>query len=60
MRGNVDIELFKAECDDTLAGLMLTNPSTLGLYDENVVEVIQLVHEAGGLRVWRWRHFNAL
>lgn len=59
-RGNVDIELLKVECDDTLAGLMLTNPSTLGLYDENVVEVIQLVHEAGGLVYGDGANLNAL
>ena len=35
-RGNVDLEALRAECDDTLAGLMLTNPNTLGLFDENV------------------------
>ena len=40
-RGNVDLEALKAQCDDTLAGLMLTNPNTLGLFDENVKQVCQ-------------------
>ena len=59
-RGNVDLEALKAECDETLAGLMLTNPNTLGLFDENVVEVIQLVHEAGGLVYGDGANLNAL
>jgi len=59
-RGNVDIEALKAECDETLAGLMLTNPNTLGLFDENVEEVIGLVHEAGGLVYGDGANLNAL
>jgi len=59
-RGNVDIEALKAECDETLAGLMLTNPNTLGLFDENVEEVIHLVHEAGGLVYGDGANLNAL
>ena len=59
-RGNVDLKALKAECDDTLAGLMLTNPNTLGLFDENVVEVIQMVHEAGGLVYGDGANLNAL
>jgi glycine dehydrogenase subunit 2 len=59
-RGNVDVEALKSECDETLAGLMLTNPNTLGLFDENVEEVIQLVHEAGGLVYGDGANLNAL
>ena len=59
-RGNVDLEVLKAECDDTLAGLMLTNPNTLGLFEENVEEVIRLVHEAGGLVYGDGANLNAL
>jgi glycine dehydrogenase subunit 2 len=59
-RGNVDVEALKKECDETLAGLMLTNPNTLGLFDENVEEVIQLVHEAGGLVYGDGANLNAL
>jgi len=59
-RGNVDLEALKAECDETLAGLMLTNPNTLGLFDENVEEVVRLVHEAGGLVYGDGANLNAL
>ena len=59
-RGNLDLEALKAECDETLAGLMLTNPYTLGLFDENVVEVINLVHQAGGLVYGDGANMNAL
>ncbi|MBS1249138.1 MAG: putative glycine dehydrogenase (decarboxylating) subunit 2 [Chloroflexi bacterium] len=59
-RGNVDLEALKAECDDTLAGLMITNPNTLGLFDENIHEVCQLVHEAGGLVYGDGANMNAL
>jgi glycine dehydrogenase subunit 2 len=59
-RGNVDIDALKSECDETLAGLMLTNPNTLGLFEENVEEVIQLVHEAGGLVYGDGANLNAL
>ncbi len=42
-RGNVDLVALRELCDDRLAGLMLTNPpNTLGLFDENVAEVIKL------------------
>ncbi len=59
-RGNVDLEALAAECDDTLAGLMLTNPNTLGLFDEHVVDVIRLVHAAGGLVYGDGANLNAL
>ncbi len=39
-RGNIDLEALRANCDDTLAGLMFTNPNTLGLFDEHVLDVI--------------------
>jgi len=59
-KGNVDLEALKAECDDTLAGLMLTNPNTLGLFDEHVKEVTKMVHEAGGLIYGDGANMNAL
>ena len=59
-RGNVDVDALKKECDETLAGLMLTNPNTLGLFDENVEEVIDLVHQAGGLVYGDGANLNAL
>ena len=59
-RGNVDIEALKAECDETVVGLMLTNPNTLGLFDENVEEVVKIVHDCGGLVYGDGANLNAL
>jgi len=59
-RGNVDLEALRAECDDTVAGLMLTNPNTLGLFEEHVEEVIELVHDCGGLVYGDGANMNAL
>jgi glycine dehydrogenase subunit 2 len=58
--GNVDMEVLKSHCDDTLAGLMLTNPNTLGLFEENILEITSLVHEAGGLVYGDGANMNAL
>jgi glycine dehydrogenase subunit 2 len=59
-RGNIDLDALKAEMDDTLAGLMITNPNTLGLFDENIIEACNLVHENGGLVYGDGANMNAL
>ncbi|MCX7669109.1 MAG: aminomethyl-transferring glycine dehydrogenase subunit GcvPB [Anaerolineae bacterium] len=62
-RGNVDLEVLRsliAQHGPKLVGLMLTNPNTLGLFDENVLEIIRLVHEAGGLVYGDGANFNAI
>jgi glycine dehydrogenase subunit 2 len=59
-RGNVDIDALRAECDDTVVGIMITNPNTLGLFEEHVEEVIDLVHGCGGLVYGDGANFNAL
>jgi glycine dehydrogenase subunit 2 len=59
-RGNVDLIALRRECDERTAGLMLTNPNTLGLFDENVIEVINTVHSAGGLVYGDGANLNAL
>jgi glycine dehydrogenase subunit 2 len=59
-RGNVDLAALKQHCDENLAGLMLTNPNTLGLFDENVLEVTRMVHEVGGLVYGDGANMNAL
>ena len=59
-RGNVDIEALKAEADETLAGIMLTNPNTLGLFDEHLQEICDIVHQAGGLVYGDGANLNAL
>jgi len=47
--GAVDLETLKGVLNDEIAGLMLTNPSTLGLFEQNIKQIADLVHEAGGL-----------
>lgn len=59
-RGNIDLDDLRAHLDARVAGMMLTNPNTLGLFDENLLEVTRLVHEAGGLMYGDGANFNAL
>ncbi len=59
-RGNVDLEALSTACDDTVAGIMLTNPNTLGLFDENILKVVEMVHKAGGLVYGDGANLNAL
>lgn len=59
-RGNVDLEVLKQECDDTVVGLMLTNPNTLGLFEEQVLEVCETIHNCGGLIYGDGANLNAL
>ncbi len=59
-RGNVDLAALKAACDETVVGLMLTNPNTLGLFDEHVEQVVKIVHDCGGLVYGDGANLNAL
>lgn len=59
-RGNVDLDDLKAHCNDQVAGMMLTNPNTLGLFDENVVEIAGMIHDCGGLLYGDGANFNAI
>jgi glycine dehydrogenase subunit 2 len=59
-RGNVDLETLRTECGETVAGLMLTNPNTLGLFEEHVREVVELIHNCGGLVYGDGANMNAL
>ncbi|RME46234.1 MAG: glycine dehydrogenase subunit 2 [Caldilineae bacterium] len=59
-RGNVDLEALRAACDETVVGLMLTNPNTLGLFEEHIEEVARAVHECGGLMYGDGANLNAL
>ncbi len=59
-RGNVDLEALRRECDDSVVGLMLTNPNTLGLFEEHVLEVCEAVHACGGLMYGDGANLNAL
>ena len=58
--GAIDLENLKAALNDEIAGLMLTNPSTLGLFEQNIVEIAKLVHEAGGLLYYDGANLNAI
>lgn len=58
--GLVDIESLKAALSDEVAGLMLTNPNTLGLFERHIVEIAELVHEAGGLLYYDGANANAI
>ncbi len=58
--GNVDLDALKANLDDSVVGLMITNPSTLGLFEQNIVEVCRLVHEAGGYVYGDGANLNAI
>ena len=59
-RGNVDIEALKGLLSDEIAGIMLTNPNTLGLFEEDILETAKLVHEAGGLLYYDGANANAI
>ena len=59
-RGNVDLEALKAHLDETVCGLMITNPNTLGMFEEHIEEVVKLVHAAGGLVYGDGANMNAL
>ena len=58
--GNVDLEALHEVAGPELAGVMITLPSTLGLFDTNIVEVCRLVHQAGGLVYGDGANMNAL
>ncbi|MEX2599954.1 MAG: aminomethyl-transferring glycine dehydrogenase subunit GcvPB [Dehalococcoidia bacterium] len=58
--GNIDIDRVRQEADETLAGVMITQPTTLGLFDRNVVEMCRIIHEAGGLVYGDGANMNAL
>ncbi|GAC1563269.1 MAG: aminomethyl-transferring glycine dehydrogenase subunit GcvPB [Herpetosiphon sp.] len=58
--GNVDLDDLRSKVGPRTAGLMLTNPNTLGLFDEHVRQVAAMVHEAGGLMYGDGANFNAI
>ncbi|MFC1566475.1 aminomethyl-transferring glycine dehydrogenase subunit GcvPB [bacterium] len=59
-RGNVDVNRLKDALDDKVACLMLTNPSTFGLFEENIVEIAKLVHENGSLLYYDGANLNPI
>lgn len=58
--GLVDLEALKAAVGEDTAGLMLTNPNTVGIYDRGVKEISRIVHEAGGLLYYDGANLNAI
>ncbi|HWB69053.1 MAG TPA: aminomethyl-transferring glycine dehydrogenase subunit GcvPB, partial [Solirubrobacterales bacterium] len=59
-RGGVEMEDLRAKVSDEVACLMLTNPNTLGLFDENIAEIATLIHEAGGTLYYDGANLNAV
>jgi glycine dehydrogenase subunit 2 len=59
-RGNVDLDELRAGVDDETVGLMLTNPSTLGLFDEGIEEIERIFHGAGALLYYDGANLNAV
>ena len=58
--GLVDLEALRAAAGPDTAGLMLTNPNTVGLFDANILEITQIVHDAGGLCYYDGANLNAV
>ena len=58
--GLVDVEDLKPLLDDTIAGIMMTNPNTLGLFEKDIKEIAALVHDCGGLLYYDGANMNAL
>ena len=59
-RGGVDLGDLKSKLSSRVMALMLTNPNTLGLFDENICEISRLVHEAGGLLYYDGANLNGI
>jgi glycine dehydrogenase subunit 2 len=59
-RGNIDVDDLREKVDEGTAGLMLTNPSTLGLFDENIEEITRIFHGAGALMYYDGANLNAV
>ncbi|PSR24139.1 MAG: glycine dehydrogenase (aminomethyl-transferring) [Sulfobacillus acidophilus] len=59
-RGGVDVAALRALVDSQTAGLMLTNPNTLGLFEEDILEIAEIVHRAGGLVYYDGANANAI
>ncbi len=58
--GTVDLEALRGAVSPETAGLMLTNPNTLGVFDRNILEITRIVHDAGGLCYYDGANMNAI
>ncbi|MDO4486557.1 MAG: aminomethyl-transferring glycine dehydrogenase subunit GcvPB [Bacillota bacterium] len=58
--GGIDLEQLAAAVGDDTAGLMLTNPNTLGIFDKNILKITEIIHDAGGLCYYDGANLNAV
>lgn len=58
--GSIDVEDLKPLLDETIAGIMMTNPNTLGMFETEILEIAKLVHEAGGLLYYDGANLNPM
>jgi len=58
--GCVDLDKLRSVVGEDTAGLMLTNPNTVGIFDKNILEITKIVHEAGGLNYYDGANLNAI
>ncbi len=58
--GNIDIDELKKVVDDNTAGIMITNPNTLGLFDTNILKIRDIIHKVGGLLYYDGANLNPL
>ena len=59
-QGCVDLEALRAAVNENTAGLMLTNPNTVGIFDKNILEITKIIHDAGGLNYYDGANLNAI
>lgn len=59
-QGGVDLEALRAAVGSDTAGLMLTNPNTLGIFDPNILQITSIIHQAGGLCYYDGANLNAV
>ena len=59
-RGLVDLEALRAQMDESVAGLMITNPNTLGLFEEEILHITEMIHEVGGFVYYDGANLNAI
>ena len=59
-KGQVDIDSLKEVLDESVAAIMMTNPNTLGLFEENILEISEIMHKNGSLLYYDGANFNAI
>ena len=59
-KGQVDLDALKQLVDSNVAAIMMTNPNTLGIFEENVLEISKIMHDNGSLLYYDGANFNAI